>query len=69
MKSIREQKNASKRFEKNWMECNPLWLLEELCEQLGLAPRTKVLDMGCETGIASIFLTKEYDVAVFANDL
>lgn len=28
-----------------------------------------VLDMGCGKGLTSVFLAKEYDVIVFANDL
>ena len=53
----------------NWMGPNPLWLLEELCEQLELRPGMKVLDMGCGKGITSVFLAKEFGVTVFANDL
>ena len=53
----------------NWMGPNPLWLLEELCQNLDLHPGMKVLDMGCGKGLTSVFLAKEYDVTVFANDL
>ena len=53
----------------NWMGPHPLWLLEELCENLDLRPGMKVLDMGCGKGITSVFLAKEYGVTVFANDL
>jgi len=53
----------------NWMGPHPLWLLEELCENLDLQPGMKVLDMGCGKGITSVFLAKEYGVTVFANDL
>ena len=48
---------------------NPLWLLEDLCENLDLRPGMKVLDMGCGKGLTSVFLAKEYGVTVFANDL
>ncbi len=48
---------------------NPLWLLEDLCDHLDLRPGMKVLDMGCGKGLTSVFLAKEYDVTVFANDL
>ena len=54
---------------KNWMGPNPLWLLEELCEHMDLRPGMKVLDMGCGKGLTSVFLAKEFGVAVFANDL
>jgi Cyclopropane fatty acid synthase and related methyltransferases len=53
----------------NWMGPHPLWLLEELCENLDLHPGMKVLDMGCGKGLSSVFLAKEYGVTVFANDL
>ena len=53
----------------NWMGPHPLWLLEELCENLTLRPGMKVLDMGCGKGLTSVFLAKEYGVTVFANDL
>ena len=53
----------------NWMGPNPLWLLEELCENLDFKPGMRVLDMGCGKGLTSIFLAKEYGVTVFANDL
>jgi len=48
---------------------HPLWLLEELCENMDLRPGMKVLDMGCGKGLTSVFLAKEYGVTVFANDL
>jgi len=53
----------------NWMGPNPLWLLEELCQNLTLKPGMRVLDMGCGKGLTSVFLAKEYGVTVFANDL
>ncbi|MCL1975683.1 MAG: class I SAM-dependent methyltransferase, partial [Firmicutes bacterium] len=56
-------------IEQNWMGPNPLWLAEDLCEQLDLRPGMKVLDMGCGKGITSVFLAQEYGVNVFANDL
>ena len=54
---------------RNWMGPHPLWLLEELCENMDLRPGMRVLDMGCGKGLTSIFLAKEYGVTVFANDL
>jgi len=56
-------------IEHNWMGPNPLWLLEELCENMDLRPGMKVLDMGCGKGVTSVFLAKEYGVTVFATDL
>lgn len=48
---------------------NAMWLIEILCENLDLKPGMRVLDMGCGTGLTSIFLAKEFGVTVFANDL
>ena len=53
----------------NWMGPNPLYLAEELCENMNLRPGMKVLDMGCGKGCSSVFLAKEYGVTVFATDL
>jgi cyclopropane fatty-acyl-phospholipid synthase-like methyltransferase len=69
---------VSDRFERNnrsFVETNKmpgpnaLKLIEVLCENMDLKPGMKILDMGCGTGLTSIFLAKEYDVTVFANDL
>ncbi len=65
----RSEKYDKKWVSENWMGPNPLWLLEELCEHIDLTPGMKVLDMGCGKGITSVFLTKEFGVTVFANDL
>jgi len=56
-------------IERNWMGPNPLWLLEELCENMDLRPGMKVLDLGCGKGVTSVFLAREYEVTVFATDL
>lgn len=48
---------------------NAMWLIEMLCEKMDLKPGMRVLDMGCGTGLTSIFLAKEFGVTVFANDL
>ncbi|MCL2357337.1 MAG: methyltransferase domain-containing protein [Defluviitaleaceae bacterium] len=53
----------------NWMGPNPLYLTEELCENMTLRPGMKVLDMGCGKGCSSVFLAKEFGVTVFATDL
>jgi len=68
-KYTKTEKYDSKWISDNWMGPHPLWLLEELCENLDLCPGMKVLDMGCGKGITSVFLAKEYGVTVFANDL
>jgi SAM-dependent methyltransferase len=46
-----------------------LWLCEFLMQKMEIKPGMRVLDMGCGKGMTSIFLAKEYDSTVFANDL
>ncbi len=53
----------------NHMGPNVLWLAESLCQVLEFRPGMRVLDMGCGKAISSIFLTKEFGVQVWANDL
>jgi cyclopropane fatty-acyl-phospholipid synthase-like methyltransferase len=53
----------------NEMGPNPLWLLEELLHEMTLSPGARVLDLGCGRALTSIFLAREHDVQVFANDL
>ena len=54
---------------KNEMGPCSVWLCEFLMKKMDLKPGMRVLDMGCGMGISSVFLAKEYDVTVFANDL
>lgn len=44
-------------------------IIEELSESLNLEKGMRVFDLGCGKGLTSIFLAKEYDVAVFATEL
>jgi SAM-dependent methyltransferase len=53
----------------NQMGPNALWLMEWLCQEIDMKPGMRILDMGCGKAISSIFLAKEYDVQVWANDL
>ncbi|MBU1627778.1 methyltransferase domain-containing protein [bacterium] len=53
----------------NEMGPNALLLTEWLCQDMVLKPGMRVLDMGCGKALSSIFLSKEYNVKVFANDL
>jgi cyclopropane fatty-acyl-phospholipid synthase-like methyltransferase len=53
----------------NQMGPTALWLTEWLCEEMDLRPGMRVLDMGCGRAMSSIFLAKELDVLVWANDL
>lgn len=65
----RTKKYDEKWIEENSMGPNPLWLLEELCTKMEIIAETKVLDMGCGKALSSIFLAKEFNVDVWANDL
>lgn len=53
----------------NMMGPNALKTLEELSSLMNLKPGMRVLDLGCGTGLTSIFLAKEFGVTVFATDL
>ena len=53
----------------NMMGPNAMKILEQLTAGLSIKPGMRVLDLGCGTGLTSIFLAKEYGVQVFAHDL
>ena len=65
----RSNKYDGKWVAENQMGPNSLWLTEWLCEEMGLKPGMRVLDMGCGRAMSAIFLAKEFGVTVFANDL
>lgn len=53
----------------NLMGPNSMKVLEELCQTLPLRENMRILDLGCGTGLTSIFLAKEYGATVYATDL
>jgi len=53
----------------NQMGPSALWLTEWLCQEMDLRPGMRVLDMGCGMAMSSVFLAREFDVQVWANDL
>ena len=55
----------------NLMGPNSLRLLDELLSQypLRFSQQNKVLDLGCGTGLTSMFIAKETGATVYANDL
>jgi SAM-dependent methyltransferase len=60
-------------YDPRWMvdQCmgpNPLWLAEDLARDCRLRPGMKVLDLGCGTGMTSVFLAREYGVQVWAAE-
>ncbi|MFI5911958.1 SAM-dependent methyltransferase [Dactylosporangium sp. NPDC051541] len=63
----------SSRYDPAWlldldMGPNPLWLLEDLAQDLDLRPGMRVLDLGSGKGATSVFLAREYGVQVVAAD-
>lgn len=63
----------SSRYDPVWllnldMGPNPLWLLEDLAQNLDLHPGMQVLDLGSGNGATSVFLAREYGVQVVAAD-
>ncbi|MEE1752831.1 methyltransferase domain-containing protein [Streptomyces sp. SP18CS02] len=63
----------SSRYDPAWllgldMGPHPLWLLEDLAENLDLRPGMRVLDLGSGKGATSVFLAREYGVEVVAAD-
>jgi cyclopropane fatty-acyl-phospholipid synthase-like methyltransferase len=48
---------------------NPLWLTEWLTSSVDLRPGMRILDLGCERALSSIFLRHEFEVEVWAVDL
>lgn len=48
---------------------NSLWLTEWAASALELQPGMRVLDLGCGKAASSIFLSREFDVQVWATDL
>jgi cyclopropane fatty-acyl-phospholipid synthase-like methyltransferase len=48
---------------------NAMWLTESLSQVMKLEPGMRVLDMRCGRAISAIFLAKEFDLQVWANDL
>lgn len=53
----------------NMMGPNVLRLVEELSRSLELWPGMRILDMGCGTGLSSMYLATEFGVEVVAADL
>ena len=47
---------------------NSIKILEEMSESLSLKPGMRVLDLGCNKGLTSIFLAKEFGVQVVAHE-
>lgn len=69
MKERRFEKYGSL-FNKDYMMGpNTLRLLEEIAEKFPLEKGGRVMDLGCGTGLSSLYLAKETESRVFAVDL
>jgi cyclopropane fatty-acyl-phospholipid synthase-like methyltransferase len=67
---FRKQTEFSQHFyQQNLMGPSAVRILDELCGRLKLTPDMRILDLGCGTGLTSIYLAKEYGAQVFAIDL
>lgn len=63
----------SSRHNKDWVRKNSLgenvlYNLESLCDVIELKAGMKVLDLGCGKAVSAIFLSKEFNVKVWAVD-
>ena len=68
--SVKKPEAYDREFlEQNMMGPNSMVLMEELLERVPLRAGMRVLDLGCGSGLTSIFLAREYRVQVFAVDL
>lgn len=70
---VRDRYPRSSSFDQRWqvsrcMGPNPLWLLEDLLEDVDLRPGMRVMDLGCGLGMTTTFLAREYGVQVVAVD-
>ena len=70
---VREYPRSSQ-YDPDWVQHNEmgpnaLWLTESLEGLMELRPGMRVLDLGCGKAMSSIFLAREFDVQVWANDL
>ncbi len=68
-----ERLPRSSRYDPTWllgldMGPHPLWLLEDLAQDLDLRPGMRILDLGTGKGATSVFLAREYGARVVAAD-
>ncbi|WP_428898377.1 Cyclopropane fatty-acyl-phospholipid synthase [Parelusimicrobium proximum] len=65
-----EDKEKNEKFIKDsLMGPNALTILKELLEKLELNKNMRILDLGCGTGLTSMYLAKETGAQIFAADL
>jgi cyclopropane fatty-acyl-phospholipid synthase-like methyltransferase len=56
-------------YNKNMMGPNAVKIAQELTSHMNIQPGMRVLDLGCGTGMTSIYLAQTYGVEVYATDL
>jgi len=72
---VSEKFPRSSKYHPDWIVAgvsggaNSLWLTEWLVGALELRPGMRVLDLGCGSGVSSVFLCREFGVPVWATDL
>ncbi len=69
MFSLDNEFYTSEFAKQNMMGPNALRIVEELMEGERVEKGARILDLGCGTGLTSMFLAKKYDATVFAVDL
>ncbi|MDR1034236.1 MAG: methyltransferase domain-containing protein [Bifidobacteriaceae bacterium] len=69
MKFGKRTEFEKKFYEDNLMGPSAVRIIDELAGHLTLTPDMRVLDLGCGTGLTSIYLAQEFGVQVFATDL
>jgi cyclopropane fatty-acyl-phospholipid synthase-like methyltransferase len=69
MKFGKHTEFADEFYKENLMGPSALRIIDELAGHFSLTPDMRVLDLGCGTGLTSIFLAKEFGMQVFATDL
>ncbi|WP_424245850.1 cyclopropane fatty-acyl-phospholipid synthase-like methyltransferase [Elusimicrobium posterum] len=65
-----ENERKNKQFiQNNLMGPNALLILDELLEKIKLNKNMRILDLGCGTGLTSMYLAKKTGAQIFAADL
>jgi len=64
----------SNQYDPEWIIANqmgphPLWLMESITQVLPIDASMRVLDLGCGTGLTSVFLARELGAQIWATDL
>ncbi len=70
MKKYQMKRGYNTEFiKRNLMGPNAIMLLDEMTRDIDFKPGMRILDLGCGTGLTSIFMAQEFGVTVIAYDL